>query len=134
MFRHRGKNRTFAHNLRLAALLSFVAGIVNITGVLAIKTLTTNVTGHFAFFAEEMMKHDYSAAITFLVFIFFFLIGAFVSGFLSELVHRTRPELSHVVPISLEIMVLLWVGYFGTTSDLTQFEEKWIAFALLFAI
>ncbi len=50
MFRHKGKNRTFAHNLRLATLLSFVAGLVNITGVLAVKTLTTNVTGHFAFF------------------------------------------------------------------------------------
>jgi uncharacterized membrane protein YoaK (UPF0700 family) len=52
MFRHRGKNRTFAHDLRLAILLSFVAGLVNITGVLALKTLTTNVTGHYAFFAE----------------------------------------------------------------------------------
>lgn len=50
MFRHKGKNRTFAHNLRLANLLSFVAGLVNITGVLALKTLTTNVTVHFAFF------------------------------------------------------------------------------------
>jgi hypothetical protein len=37
MFRHKGKNRTFIHNLRLATLLSFVAGIVNITGVLAVK-------------------------------------------------------------------------------------------------
>ena len=67
MFRHQGKNRTFIHNLRLATLLSFVAGIVNVTGVLAIKTLTTNVTGHFAYFAEEVMKHNYTAAITFFV-------------------------------------------------------------------
>jgi hypothetical protein len=36
MFRQR-KKRTFIHNLRLATLLSFVAGIVNITGVLAVK-------------------------------------------------------------------------------------------------
>jgi hypothetical protein len=42
MFRHQGKARTFLHNLRLAVLLSFVAGIVNITGVLGLKTLTTN--------------------------------------------------------------------------------------------
>lgn len=72
MFRHKGKNRTFIHNLRLATLLSFVAGIVNITGVLSFKTLTTNVTGHFAFFAEEVMRKDFAAAITFLVFTLFF--------------------------------------------------------------
>jgi len=72
MFRHQGRNRTFIHNLRLATLLSFVAGIVNITGVLALHTLTTNVTGHFAYFAEEIMKHDYAAASTFLFLLFSF--------------------------------------------------------------
>jgi len=52
MFRHKGKNRTHAQNLRLTTLLSFIAGIVNITGVLSVKTLTTNVTGHFFFFCR----------------------------------------------------------------------------------
>lgn len=31
MFRHKGKGRTYAHNLKLASILSGVAGIVNIT-------------------------------------------------------------------------------------------------------
>lgn len=53
MFRHRGKNRTYFHNLKLASLLSFVAGTVNIVGVLSIKILTTNITGHFAFFLKK---------------------------------------------------------------------------------
>lgn len=94
MFRHQGKNRTFLHNLRLATMLSLVAGIVNITGVLALKTLTTNVTGHFAFFAEEVMKHDYAAAITFLLFTLFFLIGAFSSNFIAELLTKKNSTLS----------------------------------------
>ena len=59
MFRHKGKHRTFTHNIRLAGILSFIAGMVNISGVLSVKTLTTNVTGHFAFFAEEFMKANY---------------------------------------------------------------------------
>ena len=46
MFRHQGKSRTLKHNLRIATVLSFVAGIVNVTGFLAFKQLTTNVTGH----------------------------------------------------------------------------------------
>jgi uncharacterized membrane protein YoaK (UPF0700 family) len=134
MFRHQGKNRTFIHNLRLATLLSFVAGIVNVTGVLSIKTLTTNVTGHFAYFAEEVMKHNYSAAITFFIFTIFFLIGSFVSNFLAELISKKHPNLSHVIPITLEIIVLIGVGIFGGQSELSSFEGKWIAFTMLFAM
>lgn len=134
MFRHQGKNRTFIHNLRLATLLSFVAGIVNVTGVLSVQTLTTNVTGHFAYFAEEIMKRNYAAAITFFVFTIFFLFGAFTSNFLAELISKKHPNLSHVIPISLEMIVLISVGVFGIASDLSSFEGKWIAFAMLFAM
>jgi uncharacterized membrane protein YoaK (UPF0700 family) len=134
MFRHKDKNRTFIHDLRLATLLSFVAGIVNITGVLAVATLTTNVTGHFAFFAEQIMKNDYEAAITFFVFTIFFLIGAFTSNFLAELVSKKNPLLSHVIPISLEMTVLISVGVFGGYSSLATLEGKLTAFALLFAM
>jgi uncharacterized membrane protein YoaK (UPF0700 family) len=134
MFRHKGKNRTFAHDLRLATLLSFVAGLVNITGVLALKTLTTNVTGHFAFFAEEIMKHDYSTAITFLIFTLFFLLGSFLSSFMVELISKKRPHLSHLFPITLEMIVLIAVGIFGTSSGIVTFEGKLTAFFMLFAM
>ena len=134
MFRHQGKNRTFIHNLRLAVLLSFVAGIVNITGVLSIHTLTTNVTGHFAYFAEEIMKQDYNAAFTFLVLTLFFLFGAFTSNFLAELIAKKYSHLSHVIPISLEMIILSSIGFFGSQSDLSSNEGKWIAFLMLFAM
>ena len=134
MFRHQGKNRTFIHNLRLAILLSFVAGIVNITGVLSIHTLTTNVTGHFAYFAEEIMKQDYAAAFTFFVLTIFFLFGAFSSNFLAELIAKKHPNLSHVIPISLEMIILLSIGLFGFQSELSSSEGKWIAFSMLFAM
>jgi uncharacterized membrane protein YoaK (UPF0700 family) len=134
MFRHKGKNRTFAHNLRLATLLSFVAGLVNITGVLAVKTLTTNVTGHFAFFAEEIMNHNYLAAITFFIFTICFLVGSFTSSFLAEYVSLKNAELSHLIPITLEIIVLLGVGFFGTQSGTVSIEGKLTAFLMLFAM
>ena len=54
MFRHQGKTRTFKHNLRIAVILSFVAGIVNVSGYLFFKQLTTNVTGHFALFINDL--------------------------------------------------------------------------------
>lgn len=134
MFRHKGKNRTFAHDLRLATLLSFVAGLVNITGVLALKTLTTNVTGHFAFFAEEIMRHDYATAFTFFIFTLFFLFGSFLSSFLEELISIKNPELSHIFPITLEMIILIGVGVFGTSSGLLTLDGKLTAFFMLLSM
>jgi uncharacterized membrane protein YoaK (UPF0700 family) len=134
MFRHKGKNRTFAHDLRLATLLSFVAGLVNITGVLALKTLTTNVTGHFAFFAEEIMSHDYAIAFTFFLFTIFFLLGSFLSSFLQELISLKNPDLSHIFPITLEMVILIAVGIFGTSSGIYTLDGKLTAFFLLLSM
>ena len=77
MFRHRGKSRTLTHNLKLASLLSFVAGIVNVSGLFAVQRLTTNVTGHFAFFADEMAKENFDQAIVYLLFILAFFTWSF---------------------------------------------------------
>jgi uncharacterized membrane protein YoaK (UPF0700 family) len=128
MFRH-GKPRGFLHNLRLASMLSFVAGMVNIIGVLSINTLTTNVTGHFAFFAEEFSAQRYPQAATFIIFIFFFLLGAFVSGFLVELVARRRLSLSHALPMFIEVGILVGVAFSGQAA-----KPNVIACALLFAM
>ena len=134
MFRHQGKARTFMHNLRLAVLLSLVAGLVNITGVLALQTLTTNVTGHFAYFAEEFMKKDYSTAITFLLFTLCFLLGSFTSNCLVEWITPKNIRLAHLVPIGIEIVLLTTVGFFFTTSSIYVLEGKIEAFLLLFAM
>jgi uncharacterized membrane protein YoaK (UPF0700 family) len=134
MFRHRGKNRTFAHDFRLATVLSFVAGLVNITGVFALKTLTTNVTGHFAFFAEEIMRHDYVIAFTFFLFTIFFLLGSFLSSFLQELISLKNPDLSHILPITLEMVILIAVGFFGTNSGIVTLDGKLTAFFMLLAM
>lgn len=134
MFRHQGKSRTFSHNLRIATLLSFVAGVVNVTGILEIQVLTTNVTGHFAYFSEQIMEHQYLAAFAFFVFILFFLLGAFTSNFIVELVTKTKPEFSHVIPLSIEIVLLFIIGLFGASADATNLQGKIIAFTLLFAM
>jgi len=131
MFRHKGKNRTYKHNLRLASLLSFIAGMVNITGVLSLKTLTTNVTGHFAFFAEELIHENYMTALVFLIFIFSFLLGAFISNFLVELMVRSNPRISHAAPMFIEITILCCIG---TIPDAIISSAHLIACLLLFAM
>ncbi|MDI9258342.1 YoaK family protein [Flavobacterium sedimenticola] len=134
MFRHQGKARTFLHNLRLAALLSLVAGIVNVTGVLALQTLTTNVTGHFAYFAEEITKHNYGIAVTFLFFTFCFLLGSFTASTLVEMVLKRKPRLAYVVPITLEISILTAVALFLAPASIAFWQGKAAAFLLLFAM
>lgn len=128
MFRH-GKPRSFAHNLRLASMLSLVAGIVNINGVLSFDTLTTNVTGHFAFFAEDFVEARYGFALLFIGYILAFLLGAFVSGFLVELVLKKRPSVSHAAPLFLEMLILTAValGY-------RSFSSAVVSCTMLFAM
>jgi len=128
MFRHKGNRRTFTHNLRLASTLSFIAGIVNIAGVLSVATLTTNVTGHFAFFAEEIALKNYSKAITIIVYILFFLFGAFISNFLVEIVTTRKPTIAHAFPMLLEIVILTFVGLNE------NIHPNYIAYSLLFAM
>jgi uncharacterized membrane protein YoaK (UPF0700 family) len=134
MFRHKGKSRTYIHNLRLASILSFVAGIVNITGVLGVKILTTNVTGHFAYFSEDLSNKNYGIAVGYLFFILSFLAGAFVSNFLIEIVSRIKPQISHAFPMLIEIIILSVVAVSGSSEQLSIVGGQIIACFLLFAM
>ncbi len=134
MFRHKGNRRTFTHNLRLAALLSFIAGIVNVSGVLSLKTLTTNVTGHFAYFAEELVNRNYADSLIFLIFILSFLLGSFVSNLFIEIVTRKNSRVSHAIPIVIEILILVCVGLNRYPLVMALNEAKVIACILLFAM
>ncbi|WP_276345385.1 YoaK family protein [Daejeonella sp. JGW-45] len=133
MFRHKGKRRTHIHNLRLASTLSLTAGIVNITGVLSFGILTTNVTGHFAYFSEEFVLNNYSVSLSFLLFILFFLLGAFTSNVLIELVSRKKPAASHALPMLIETSILVFISFYHNPQD-QPFQIVSIACALLFAM
>lgn len=109
MFRHQGNRRTYLHNIRLASILSFVAGMVNVYGILSIRVLTTNVTGHFAFFAEEMSHSYFSAAVVFMFYILCFLLGAFVSNLMVEFSLLKHFQAPHIPPLLLEILLLIIV-------------------------
>lgn len=132
MFRHTGKNRTFIHNLKLASLLSLVAGIVNVSGLLAVHELTTNVTGHFAYFSENVSKGRYEAAFYYFLFTLSFFFGAFVSGLLVEGTARKNQRLTNLIPIILEISLLVSVASLGIYFVHTH--GIFIAFCLLFAM
>jgi uncharacterized membrane protein YoaK (UPF0700 family) len=135
MLRHKEKGRTYSHNLKLASILSGVAGIVNITSVLELNTLTTNVTGHFAFFSEELVLKDYKMALAYLFYILFFLFGAFVSSLIIEWVSRSKQQATYVIPVFIEIFILFTVSFsaFLLVEDRFSYSIL-LASALLFAM
>lgn len=110
MLRHQGKSRTLKHNLRIATVLSFVAGIVNVAGFLAFKQLTTNVTGHFAFFIGDVADFEIWKGTIFFLYIFSFFFGSFLSSFLIENYRESKKLNVFVLPTLIEVLVLLAVG------------------------
>lgn len=132
MFSHKGKSRTQKHNLHIASLLSFVAGVVNVAGFLAVQRLTTNVTGHFAFFVDEFFKLNFLEGLIYFLYIFFFLLGSFFSSFLIEVVNKINGSFIYRIPVIIESIILILVAIFG--EGWTQHSPNMIAFSLLFAM
>jgi len=119
MFRHQGKSRTLKHNLRIATILSFVAGIVNVTGFLAFKQLTTNVTGHFALFINDVANFQFWTGTIYFLYIFSYLFGSFSSSFLIEK-YRTNKKLNvYVLPTIIESLILLSIGIVSNLINIT---------------
>ncbi|MDN4165872.1 YoaK family protein [Cytophagales bacterium LB-30] len=132
MFTHHGNDRTYAHNLKIASLLSFVAGFVNVVGYLSIQRLTSNVTGHFAFFVDDILQLKWFDGFIFFLYILFFFLGALVASTLIEFIHQRSKRTVYLIPVLLESSLLLAVALSGVF--LYQTYPNAIALALLFAM
>lgn len=132
MFRHQGKTRTLSHNLKIASLLSFVAGLVNVIGFFSVQKLTTNVTGHFAFLVDEVFKMNFLGAFIFFLYIFSFFLGSFVSSFIVEVISRKNERYMYSGPVIIEALILLSISIFS--EQMIQQTPDLIACALLFAM
>ncbi len=132
MFRHQGKNRTLKHNLHIATILSFVAGIVNVTGFLSFKEFTTNVTGHFALFINDVAEFDFWKGTIYFLYIFSFLFGSFFSSFLIENYRENKRLNVFVLPTIIESFILITIGVFS--NSFISFSTNFIVCLLLFAM
>jgi len=132
MFRHQGKSRTLKHNLRIATVLSFVAGIVNVTGFLSFQQLTTNVTGHFALFIYDVANFKFWKGTIYFLFIFSFLFGSFFSSFLIEKYRKNKQLNVFLLPTIIECVILISIGFL---SNFIKIESpNLIVCLLLFAM
>ncbi|MDF4204003.1 YoaK family protein [Maribacter sp. SA7] len=132
MFRHQGKSRKLKHNLQIATILSFVAGIVNVTGFLAYNQLTTNVTGHFALFMNDVANLDFWKGTVYFLYIFSFLFGSFFSSFLIEKFKKNKQLNVFMVPTIVECLILIAIPVYSNAFPITH--PNLIVSALLFAM
>lgn len=132
MFRHQGKSRTLKHNLRIATILSFVAGIVNVTGFLEFKQLTTNVTGHFALFINDIAEFQFWKGTIYFLYFFSFLFGSFSSSFLIEKYKGNKKINVFVFPTIIECLLLISIPILYKTTQIKN--PDLIVCSLLFAM
>jgi uncharacterized membrane protein YoaK (UPF0700 family) len=132
MFIHQGQTRTLSHNKKIASLLSFVAGMVNVTGFISVQRLTTNVTGHFAFFVDEVFKLHFQESFIYFLYILFFFLGSFVSSLLVETLARKKERLVYIIPAVIESMILFCVALAG--NNIVIDHADLISCSLLFAM
>ncbi|MTG98402.1 MULTISPECIES: YoaK family protein [Myroides] len=132
MLSHRGKGRSFGQNLRLAVLLSFVGGIVNVCGFLALKLMTTNVTGYLSNFAQEFLSFNRTAILKSVLLLVSFFLGSFISHVILQVQKLLWNKVYFTVPLILEAILLGGVAYLEG-DILSQYPMK-IAYVLLFAM
>lgn len=133
MLRHLGTKRTYRHNVKLASLLGMTAGFVNAAGFLGFATLTTNVTGHAALFAEKIASQDWSNARVVALWMFLFLAGAFISSLIVSRIGKNQ-QYSYVIPILIETLILAAVAAEGYRYNESILSKELFAGSLLFAM
>ncbi|MGJ1420767.1 YoaK family protein [Sphingobacterium spiritivorum] len=136
MLRKYSNHRTQQDNMWLGGLTAYSAGMTNVVSVIVFFSFTSNITGYYAVFSQEVSKGNWYQGAVVLLWILLFFIGSLVSN--SLIIHgkgRWSQYVSHAVPIMLEIISILGVGiYLEFFYQETLQETEFLVGALLFAM
>jgi uncharacterized membrane protein YoaK (UPF0700 family) len=134
MLRNYSNSRTLGDNIKLGTLTAFTAGTINIASLLIFLSFTSNVTGHYAIFAAEISKGNWSQVAVVGMWIFLFFFGGFVSNFIVINFNKKSKYFAHAMPLVLEIACLLFVGVYGQFYYRKTLEEtEYLVALMLFA-
>lgn len=135
MLRKYSNSRTLTDNIQLGVLTAFAAGMVNVASVAIFFSFTSNVTGHFAILAEEIAKQNWYQAAVVLAWVAAFFIGGFITNLIVIHWGERNRHLSHAIPLVLQIICLMSVGFYGQYFyQETLLETEWLISFLLFAM
>lgn len=132
MFKHQGKSRTLKHNILIASVLTFVAGLVNVTGFLTFSQLATHVTGHFSMLINNAASLNFWKFIRYLFYIFSYFFGSFLSSFLILKFKESVKLNAFILPVLLECFILISIAIISDVTKV-EFADVIICF-LLFAM
>jgi len=135
MLRKYSNSRSLTDNIKLGSLSAFSAGMVNIGSLILFLSFSSNVTGHYAILASEIVKGNYYQIAIVFSWIFLFFFGSFVSNFIVIHLNQINGYLAHSIPLFLEITCLMIVGIYGEffyTETLAETEILLVI--LLFAM
>lgn len=131
MLRKYSNSRSLSDNIKLGTLSAFSAGMVNIGSLLLFFSFSSNVTGHYAILAAEIVKGNlYQIAIVF-SWIFLFFFGSFVSNLFVIHLNHKNSYVAHSIPLILEIICLVAVGVYGQFFYAETLAETEILLALM---
>jgi len=135
MLRKFSNSRTLEDNIKLGALTAFSGGMVNVASLLIFFSFSSNVTGHYAILASEIVKGNlYQTGIVF-AWIFLFFFGSFLSNLIVIHLSKINTYLAHSLPLILEIICLMSVGIYGQFFYMeTLFETEVMLGIMLFAM
>ncbi|MFD2968311.1 YoaK family protein [Sphingobacterium bambusae] len=136
MLRKYSNHRTQSDNVKLGALTAFSAGMVNVASVTVFFAFTSNITGYYAVFAQELSKGNWYQGAVVLLWILLFFMGSFLSNFvIVQGRGRWSQYISHAIPVILEFLSILFVGlYLDFFYSNSLQETEFLVAALLFAM
>jgi uncharacterized membrane protein YoaK (UPF0700 family) len=105
--------RSSQTNIRLGAVLSFVAGAANAGGFLAVGHYTSHMTGIVSSVADDIVLGNGTLVAVGLGSLCAFLIGAMTTAILVNWGLRKQLRSAYSLPLVLESMTLLIFGLFG---------------------
>jgi len=129
--------RRFHENLGLAALLAFIAGIVNTVGFLQFGAFVSHMSGHASRSAVEYAEGNSSVALVFLLELVFFVVGAFTTAFLLHGHTVVEKRVKFTGPVLLEALCILgflllteYHGLFWVSLDQISLSTLILAYAM----
>lgn len=131
MLRKYSNSRSLSDNIKLGTLSAFAAGMVNIGSLLLFFAFSSNITGHYAILASEIVKGNiYQVAVVF-SWIALFFFGSFISNLFVIHINQKNSYLAHAIPLVLEIICLVSVGIYGEFFYKETLAETEILLALM---
>ena len=131
MLRKYNNSRSLSDNIKLGTLTAFTAGMVNIGSLLLFFSFSSNITGHYAILASEIVKGNFYQIAVVFSWIFLFFFGSFVSNLIVIHLNQKNTYLAHALPLILEIICLISVGYYGQFYYRETLMETEILLALM---